>query len=128
MNFQLYNIVRALSLFDGDRQADAIVNVIGLNPEKEDGILAQAIYKAAGDGVMNELKKVSARQNDGLMVTGAGNLPHTRWIFHAKLADYMSVLQANRVNFGKFWRRFLFSIFYCLLFLFFVLFVHRTRT
>lgn len=70
-----------------------------MNPEREHGILAKAIYQAAGSTVLNELLSRLKTSDDDLIVTSSGNLEQIKWIFHSRLVDFVSQAQATRVKY-----------------------------
>lgn len=76
-------------------KVDGIVNLISSQPEINQGVLARAVFQAAGPNVLNEV--VLNGDGQDLVVTTAGDLKPIRGIIHCRLSNFVSNVQATRV-------------------------------
>lgn len=77
------------------QKVDGIVNLISSHPEIDQGMLAQAIFQAAGPNVLNEI--ILNGDGQDMVVTTAGDLEQIRCIIHCRLSNFVSNVQATRV-------------------------------
>ena len=77
-----------------ETDADVIVNSIGSRASFRNPI-ARSILEAAGAGIRDEVHRYEPIRSGQIVVTHAGNLPKTRYLFHAVVTESDTKYYAN---------------------------------